>query len=138
VSLEHEHWCHYDLNCCGCNCGLEYEQEEAKRVISLYVCGPMTGLPELNFPAFHEAEEQLKKAGYTVLNPAARAGKTEGMPWAWYLRKGVEDVTHSDGVALLPGWQNSKGAQLEMYVARALEIPSTTVSGWQSLATKLT
>lgn len=104
----------------------------------LYICGPMTGLPEENFPAFYDAEDRLKSAGYAVLNPADRAGKTKGQPWTWYLRAGVGDVTHADGLAMLPGWENSKGAQLELYVARALEIPYTTVGGWLTVSPKLT
>lgn len=97
---------------------------------TLYVAGPMTGLPEENFPAFFAAEKQLKAAGATVLNPAARAGKTKNMPWSWYLRRGIRDVTLADGVALLPDWELSRGAQLEVRVARGLDIPCVTIDGW--------
>lgn len=101
--------------------------------MTLYVCGPMTGLPELNFPAFFEAERTLLDAGYTVLNPAARAGQTKGQTWEWYLRRGIQDVTHSSGIALLPNWQQSRGARLEVIVADTLSIPKSTVGGWLSL-----
>jgi Domain of unknown function (DUF4406) len=99
-------------------------------VTTLYIAGPMTGLPELNFPAFFEAERVLRAHGFDVLNPADRAGRTEGMPWSWYLRRGVRDVTESDGVALLPGWGDSRGARLEWFVARGLDLPAATVDGW--------
>lgn len=36
----------------------------------IYVAGPMTGLSELNRPAFMEAEKALTEAGFIVLNPA--------------------------------------------------------------------
>lgn len=104
---------------------------------TIYIAGPMTGLPSLNFDAFFEAERQLKAAGYAVLNPADRAGRTAGQPWSWYLRKGVQDVTNADGLAMLPGWEESTGAQLELYVARALDIPYVTVNGWLSVAPKI-
>jgi len=42
-------------------------QRAAKRI---YISGPMTGLPEHNFPAFHAAAERLRKAGWEVNNPA--------------------------------------------------------------------
>lgn len=104
--------------------------------LTIYVCGPMTGLPELNFPAFFQAEETLKAAGYAVLNPADRAGRVKDQPWEWYLRRGVLDVCRADGIALLPGWGNSRGAQLEMHVAKALAMPYTSVGGWVTLAGK--
>jgi hypothetical protein len=103
-------------------------------MMALYVCGPMTGLPELNFPAFFEAERQLLDVGYTVLNPAARAGKTEGQAWEWYLRRGIQDVTNSGGIALLPDWQKSKGARLEVIVADTLGIPKAPIGGWLAAA----
>lgn len=40
---------------------------EKKRV---YISGPMSGMENLNFPAFNGAESVLKSAGYTTLNPA--------------------------------------------------------------------
>ena len=36
----------------------------------LYLAGPMTGLPELNFPAFHAEAARLRALGYEVVNPA--------------------------------------------------------------------
>ena len=36
----------------------------------IYVAGPMTGHPELNFPAFHAAATELRALGHHVENPA--------------------------------------------------------------------
>lgn len=102
--------------------------------MKLYICGPMTGLPELNFPAFFEAQRKLMDAGYTVLNPADRAGRVAGQPWEWYLRRGILDVCMADGVAHLPGWAESRGAQLETHVASELGMPVLNVGGWLSLS----
>lgn len=98
--------------------------------MKLYVCGPMSGLPGLNFDAFFEADKKLRDAGYDVLNPADRAGRTPNMPWEWYMRRGIKDVCDSDGLAVLPGFRASPGAQLELRIAGDLLMPSMTVERW--------
>jgi hypothetical protein len=40
-------------------------------VTTLYIAGPMTGIPDSNYPAFNQAEIELRAAGYDVLNPVA-------------------------------------------------------------------
>lgn len=40
------------------------------RMRRVYLSGPMTGLPDLNFPAFHAAAAQLRAQGLEVVNPA--------------------------------------------------------------------
>ena len=36
----------------------------------IYLAGPMTGLPEFNYPAFHAEAARLRQLGYHVENPA--------------------------------------------------------------------
>lgn len=98
----------------------------------LYISGPITGMPDLNFPAFHEAAAALRAAGYTVTNPAELdaqdAGKT--LTWEQYMRRDIVALMACDGIAVLPGWRESKGASLETTIAYRLEMPVHTVSGW--------
>jgi hypothetical protein len=42
----------------------------------LYLSGPMSNLPDLNFPAFHSMAARLRAAGHQVVNPAQRLGMT--------------------------------------------------------------
>jgi len=102
---------------------------------TVYVCGPMTGLPGLNFEAFFEADKRLRDAGYEVLNPADRAGRTPGKPWAWYLRRCIKDVADADGLALLPNWERSRGASLEVLIAGQLQMPAWPLVKWLDLPT---
>ena len=102
----------------------------------LYIAGPMTGLPHFNYPAFRAAEAELRAVGYGVLNPvdAEQHNPTPGesQAWDWYMRHALRMVTEADGVALLDGWWRSRGASLEVHVARALELPTEPVEHWLS------
>ena len=101
---------------------------------TLYVAGPMTGLPEFNYPAFNEAAEQLMVKGFAVFNPvtAEERNPTPGIPqdWDWYMRHALRMVLDSDGIALLPDWEKSKGATLEVVVANALGLTVRPVEEW--------
>jgi hypothetical protein len=105
--------------------------------LKVYIAGPMSGYEEWNFPAFFKAEEELKLLGVDVINPAhndgtdiekalesARFGKRD---WAWYMRRDLAYVMECDTICVLEGWQKSKGASLEVKVARALGMPVLTL-----------
>lgn len=97
--------------------------------MKLYISGPMTGYQEWNFPAFHAAHDQLEAAGHDVVNPAAKpAGE---MSWADYLKMDLIDICSGvEGIALLTGWEMSKGARLEVTVAWALDLPTRPLKDW--------
>lgn len=105
-----------------------------------YLAGPMTGLPQFNFPAF-DAEATRKRAdGHDVISPAeldrpeTRAaalasedgapgsGTTSGETWGDFLARDVKLI--ADGglecIWVLPDWQRSRGARLETFIGRAL------------------
>lgn len=92
----------------------------------VYLSGPMTGYPDHNFPAFNDAAGRLRAAGYQVVNPAD-AGADPTRTWADYLRADLYDVLAADMVAVLPGWQASRGASLEVHVAQQLGVPVVPV-----------
>lgn len=97
--------------------------------MKLYICGPMSGMVDDNFPAFNEAAELLLDAGYEVENPAA-FGKVEGWKWEDYLKRDIPLMLKCDGVALLAGWHMSHGACLERDIAVRVDIKVKTLSGW--------
>lgn len=88
----------------------------------LYIAGPMTGLPEFNYPAFHAAAAAWRALGWEVMNPAENFGGSMGMPYPDYIRNDLADLMSSTAVAFLPGWEASKGAKLERHVAEVLEL----------------
>lgn len=92
----------------------------------LYVAGPMTGIKELNYPEFLRVEALLGDKGYQVLNPARideMYGSDPNRDWRGYMRLALRMAVHADGVATLAGWTHSRGASLEVHVARRLELP---------------
>lgn len=109
--------------------------------MKLYLAGPMTGKPNFNFPAFDFAAAKLRqKLGAYVFSPAEHdrcvyGPELEDNPTgdvllakinhSFSLRKALlADLTFicqdADGIALLPGWEKSKGVACELATARAL------------------
>lgn len=86
----------------------------------IYISGPMTGLPNLNFPAFHAEAARLREFGYYVINPAEI--NREGAEWQTCLRADLRAMLDCDTLALLPGWSKSQGAHLEIHVAHRVGI----------------
>lgn len=107
----------------------------------LYLAGPMTGIPQFNFPAFDGAALLLRAMGHDVVSPAelddpvdrkAALASPDGSAlsygqgvkktWGEFLARDVKLLADGgiEAVVVLPGWENSRGARLETYVANAL------------------
>ncbi len=84
--------------------------------MKIYLAGPMTGLPELNFPEFHACAEKLRAAGHVVINPAEINTDPEAR-WADCMRADIRELVLCEAIALLPGWMESRGARLERHIA---------------------
>jgi len=102
----------------------------------IYLAGPMSGIPQFNFPAFYAAAKALRAVGFEVVSPAemddeedsgAALKSTDGdvndrtvvkKTWGEFLARDVKLLadTGIQGIVFLPGWQKSKGAKLEAYV----------------------
>ena len=98
-------------------------------MIKLYLCGPMTGLPDHNYPAFLAAADQLRTAGFEVFNPAEN-GLSADAPWAEHMRVDIINLMTCQGVAMLPGTDTSRGAKLELHNALELGMPVASVGTW--------
>lgn len=88
---------------------------------TVYISGPITNRPILAArEAFSQKAGHLRSCGFDVVNPMEidHSGDTQ---WSEYLRRDlIEMLTHCDAIAPLHGWRRSKGARLEMYVAKSL------------------
>jgi hypothetical protein len=109
--------------------------------VKFYLAGPMRGIPEFNFPAFHAAAAKLRAEGHEVFNPAekdierhgtdiskgnatgdeAQSAKEHGFNLRVALGQDLAYIcAEAECIALLPGWENSKGARAELATANAL------------------
>jgi nucleoside 2-deoxyribosyltransferase len=103
-----------------------------KTTITVYLSGPMSGLPELNFPAFNAAAHALRQIGYSVINPAEFKTTTEGMTeaeaWRACMQVDIKALVDCDAIVMLPGWAESRGACLERSIAQGLQMPVMTLT----------
>ena len=107
--------------------------------MKLYLAGPMRGYKDFNFAAFDRWAERLRAAGYDVFSPAEHDRetmlRTRRTAAQLTIRECMEADTrwicqHADGIALLDGWQASKGANAEVALAHAIGIPVYKVRTW--------
>lgn len=116
--------------------------------MKIYIAGPMTGYDKFNFPEFDKWRNFYEHKEYEVFNPADHdrmlLGKdrswmpvledTEG-PWKrWKEAEGkptLRDMlgadlawiaANADAIHMLPGWENSRGANAEWALAKALDL----------------
>lgn len=83
-----------------------------QKPVRIYIAGPMTGLPDFNYPAFHACAAALRAQGFEVENPADNP-EPSCKSWLGYMRMALRQLVLCDGVAMLPGWSHSRGAVIE-------------------------
>jgi hypothetical protein len=103
----------------------------------IYLAGPMKGIPDYNYPAFAEAAQKLRDEGHEVFSPAEADIEKWGSKEACHahfdrdrlgalriaLGQDLAYITgHATAIAVLPGWENSKGVAAELATAKALGI----------------
>lgn len=102
-----------------------------------YICGPMTNIPRFNYPLFNIVAHHLRlDPANTVVSPTELDSKLmqdlamasldgdltkmqndSGETWGDVLARDVKLIEKQIGkFALLPGWQKSRGARLEVFV----------------------
>ena len=102
---------------------------------SVYVAGPMAGYEDFNHPMFNAVSAELRIIGLKVINPAeldaedlgADANPDNEDAWsvepksrAAYMKRDLPYVAQCDAIALLPGWEASIGANIELITALAV------------------
>lgn len=86
----------------------------------IYISGPMTGLPEENFPAFNTAAAAWRALGWDVANPAESFDGKTNLGYATYVAHDIKLLRDCDAIAMLPGWDgpNARGSVWERAIAQ--------------------
>ena len=97
----------------------------------IYIAGPMTGRPGFNYPSFRRVAKLLREDGWDVISPV-EMGDMIGPPeylelnvadLAWLKELELETIIRkADAIYLLPGWEKSKGARMELSIALITEL----------------
>jgi len=109
----------------------------------IYVAGGMTGYVDYNFPAFFKAAAELEEQGYEVLNPAQmdldcgwtieKLRQLDEAEFQEFLKGAVkrdlDAIQTCQAIAMLPGWESSKGAKAELALARWLGLDEIYLNG---------
>lgn len=84
----------------------------------IYLSGPMTGYPDFNRPMFNSAAAKLRAEGHEVYNPAEYKFDGEFPVREAFAEYCQFICTKADTIAMLPGWEFSKGATMEYRLAK--------------------
>lgn len=91
---------------------------------TIYVSGPMRGIEDFNFPAFDAARDFLEDRGWMVYSPAdldrQQAIPAEDLKFEECMRRDYAVIARSGAIALLPGWEQSVGANAELRAAKTM------------------
>jgi len=117
---------------------IEYERTRRQigpafepKKLRIYIAGPCTGIPNENRPAFLAGELQLRGLGFDVVNPTTLAGHgAHDQSWASFMKVDLPALCTCEAVALLPGWEASKGANLERHNALTLGMDVRLLADW--------
>lgn len=103
---------------------LKINTEKIDKTQTVYLSGPMTGLPDYNRAAFNLRAEAFRAAGYTVNNPA-EISVTHGTSksYGFYFKRAMRMLLNSDVVYVFGDITESKGAIMELDVAKMAEMP---------------
>lgn len=93
--------------------------------MNIYLSGPISGRENRNLKTFLIEAQRLKMLGFNVRIPHLifQGRNTGAYTWEQYMKECIPAMLKCDMVATLPDWHESKGACIEVDLARKLNIP---------------
>lgn len=134
--------------------GLHGYRSDGGRIVILYLAGPMTWIPQFNFPTFEQWVQQLRQVGFDVISPhEVDPGETQEIAWASpdgdpaalppgdgpveTALRNVAGIGECDGLALIDGWYKSSGTIHEIATANRFQLPVAPVKMWWTLGNEM-
>lgn len=87
----------------------------------IYISGPITGKPDLNFPLFNAEAARLRALGYEVVSPVELC-PDPAATWHDCMKADIKALLDCDSIVMLEGWEDSQGAHLELHIAHRVGI----------------
>jgi len=85
--------------------------------VKIYIAGPMTGYPQLNYSAFREAKQQLEAAGYKVVLPHL-FGDDHSEEHEMMIEELQFIYDEAEALYFLRGFERSTGCMVEWWWAK--------------------
>src|SRR5574344_571056 len=87
---------------------------------SVYISGPITSMPNLNKHNFSVAEAVLQYRGYQTCNPfVVNRSLPDDSLHSDFMRVDIAELVKCQRIYMLHGWWHSRGAIVELIVAKA-------------------
>lgn len=90
--------------------------------MTIYISLPITGHDlAVQRRAASNAASNIKRLGHTPISPfiiIAPRGLTPEQEYAYYIGEDLKLILQCDAIVSLPGWEESRGCQLESHAAR--------------------
>lgn len=87
--------------------------------MKIYISGPMSGIPFLNFPLFNRTAVRLRNLRWEVVNPV-EINPDPNAEWLDCIAADLMAMKGCTAICLLPGWSDSFGARIERMAADKL------------------
>lgn len=88
--------------------------------MTIFLTGPTDGYPQFNTENFALTTTKLRESGFDVVNSAELCPQDMNLQDKMRIR--IAALLECDSIAMLPGWASNKAAQLELQIAKQLEM----------------
>lgn len=89
----------------------------------VYISGAISGLPIKEvIKDFGSIELAIKSMGLIPVNPLNVCPFSPEKTWNDYMKEDIKALVDCDYIVMMEGWETSRGARLEKYIAKELGI----------------
>ncbi|MCL1812252.1 MAG: DUF4406 domain-containing protein [Treponema sp.] len=93
----------------------------------IYLCGPISGREDVYEELFYKVQKEIawkaKKEGVEIEIVSPSTFPCKDLSWEAALKYCIKKLVDCDGIAVLQGWEHSRGCLLELEIAGRLKIP---------------